>query len=120
MTRMEVLQYAGEQFGSEPEFLWAKYPGYCVLRHTNNKKWYAVLMDVPREKLGLPGDGIIDILDVKCDPILLGSLLGTDGFLPAYHMSKSSWVTIRLDGSVSSEEIINLLTISYDLTKNKV
>ena len=120
MDKKGVLQYAQEQFGSEPEYLWAKYPAYCILRHINNRKWYAALMDVPRNKLGLSGNGGVEILDVKCDPILLGSLLGTSGFLPAYHMSKSSWVTILLDGSVPDDEIIHLLTISYDLTKRKV
>lgn len=117
MDKKAVLQYAHAQFGSEPEYLWAKYPTYCILRHTNNRKWYAALMEVPRNKLGLPGDSAIEILDVKCGPALLGSLLETNGFLPAYHMSKSSWVTILLDGSVPDGEITNLLTISYDLTK---
>ena len=76
-------------------------------------------MNVSKRKLGLPEDKAVEILDVKCDPILLGSLLGREGFLPAYHMSKSSWVSILLDGSVPPEEIRDLLTISYDLTKKK-
>lgn len=29
-------------------------------------------------------------------------------------------ITICLDDTVSDEDIINLLTISYDLTKNKI
>lgn len=119
MDRMDILHFAREEFGSEPEYLWAKYPDYCVLRHTSNQKWYAVIMNVSKRKLGLIEDEVIDILDVKCDPILLGSLLGRKGFLPAYHMSKSSWVSIVLDGSVPPEEIRDLLTVSYDLTKKK-
>jgi len=119
MDKVGVLKYAQEQFGAEPEYLWAKYPTYCVLRHINNRKWYAALMDVSAAKLGLAGDRVAEILNVKCSPVLLGSLLETKGFLPAYHMSKSSWVTILLDGSVPDSEITNLLTISYDLTKGK-
>lgn len=119
MNKKELLQYVQDQFGAEPEYLWAKYPTYCVFRHVQNRKWFAVAMDVPKSKLGLPGDEIAEILVVKCDSILLGSLLGTKGFLPAYHMSKASWITILLDGSVSDEEMINLLTISYDLTNGK-
>lgn len=119
MDRENVLRYARERFGSEPEYLWVKYPGYCVLRHTNNRKWYAAVMDVPRNKLGLSGDSTVDILNVKCDPILLGSFLGTSGFLPAYHMNKSNWVSVLLDGAVPDETIVNLLDISYDLTTGK-
>ena len=119
MDRERVLRYARERFGSEPEYLWAKYPTYCVLRHGGNRKWYAAVMDVPRNKLGLPGTDAVEILDVKCDPRLLGSLLETEGFLPAYHMNKSNWVTILLDGSVPDGEIQNLLALSYDLTRGK-
>lgn len=119
MDRRGILKYAQEQFGSEPEYLWTKYPSYCVLRHINNRKWYAAIMDVPKSKLGLSGDEVIEILDIKCGSILLGSLLGKKGFLPAYHMCKSSWITVLLDGSVPDDEIINLLTISYDLTKKQ-
>ena len=116
MDKKAVLQYVQDQFSAEPEYLWAKYPTYCVFRHVHNRKWFAVVMDVPKSKLGLSGNELVEILVVKCDPILLGSLLGKNGFLPAYHMSKSNWVTILLDGSVSDEEMISLLTISYDLT----
>ena len=117
---VRITQYAREQLGAEPEYLWAKFPSYFILRHANNRKWFAVSGDVERKKLGLPGEDSVRILVVKCDPILLGSLLGTKGFLPAYHMSKANWVSICLDDTVSDEEVINLLTLSYDLTKNKI
>ena len=53
------------------------------------------------KKLGLPGEDSVRVLVVKCDPILLGSLLGTKGFLPAYHMSKANWVSICMDDTPS-------------------
>ncbi len=115
MDRRKLLQYALDQFGDEPEYLWSKYPTYCVLRCTVSQKWYAAVMEVPRARLELPGGGMVDILDVKCDPILLGSLLGTPGFLQAYHMSKSSWVTILLDGTVPAGTVQELLHISRSL-----
>ena len=119
MDRADILRYVRGQFGSEPEYLWAKYPTYCVLRHPDSRKWYAAVMDVPRNKLGLPGDEAAEILNVKCDPRLLGPLLETKGFLPAYHMNKSNWVTILLDGSVPDREVRSLLTLSYGLTGGK-
>ena len=114
--RNELIRYAGETFGSEPEYLWARTPEAFILRHAAGGKWYAVVMSVRRDRLGLAGEDPADILNVKCGELLLGSLLGRPGFLPAYHMSKSQWVSILLDGTVPAEEIRDLLNISFDLT----
>lgn len=64
-----------------------RYPKYVVLRHSNDKKWYAVIMNVLRNKLGLEGEEGVDILDVKADPIMAGSFLLEKGILPGYHMN---------------------------------
>ena len=119
-ARDAILQYAQDQFGAEPEYLWAKFPSTAVLRHSNNSKWYALFTNVSRRKLGLPENEPIDVLVVKCDPILIGSLLAKPGFLPGYHMSKTTWITILLDGTVPTDEILTLLDLSYDLTKTKI
>ena len=111
-----VLRYALEKWGTEPEYLWKKYPNYAILRQANNKKWYAAILEVPKSKLGLSGEGMIDILDVKCDQRMIGSLLGSIGYLPAYHMNKSSWITILLDETLPNEEIFQMLDISFALT----
>ena len=117
--RNEIFQYAKERFGTEPEYLWMKFPNYAVLRNSNNSKWYAAIMDVQKQKLGLKGKEYVDILVVKCDPIMIGSLLNSKGYLPAYHMNKSTWITILLDGSISKDEIFNLIDLSYEMTQKK-
>lgn len=117
--RDSLLEYARKQYGVEPEYLWKKYPNYAVLRHPDNRKWFAVIIDVPREKLGLAGSDYVDIVDVKCAPVMIGSLRETPGYLPAYHMNKENWLSILLDGSVPVEEICKLLDLSFDLTKKK-
>ena len=66
---------------------------------------------------GLAGNQIIDILNVKSDPLLIGSLRSKQGYFPAYHMNKEKWVSIALDGSVPDDEIKNLLDMSYKLTR---
>lgn len=114
MTRQEVFDYAKQQYGTEPDYPWMD--ANAVLRHLGSNKWYAVILEVRWEKLGLDGDGVVDILNVKCDPILIGSLRLKPGFHPAYHMNKEKWLTIRLDGSVSSAEIQDLIEMSYQLT----
>ena len=61
-----------------------------MFRPPGNRKWFAIVMDVPDEKLGLEGDAIADIVNVKLDPGLVDELSTRDGFLPAYHMNKNS------------------------------
>lgn len=115
----DVLDYAANTYGVEPDYPFSSAPTYAVLRHLSNRKWFALIGDVRRDKLGLSGEGKVDIINVKCDPILSGSLLMQEGYYPAYHMNHESWITILLDGTVSLEEICQLLDISYELTMVK-
>lgn len=73
-------------------------------------------MRVPKSKFGIKSDNAVDILNLKSDPILIGSLRLKYGFFPAYHMNKEKWITIFLDGTVPKNEICDLLDLSYDLT----
>ena len=116
-TAREVLKYAEEYLGAKPEYLW-KNSENAVLRHSGGK-WFAALINVKREKLGLTGEGNIEIIDLKCDSVMIGSLLRDKGYYPAYHMNKEHWVTVLLDGTVQSAEIIPLLELSFNLTAVK-
>lgn len=119
MDRNALLDYALSRYGAEPEYLWANLPDAYVLRHQNNRKWFAVGMAVPREKMGLSGEGSVEVLDLKCGPLLGGSYVGRPGILPAYHMNKEHWLSLLLDGTADDGDIRELLEISYDLTKGK-
>lgn len=112
--RERVMQYTQDRYGTEPEYLWKKYPSYAIFRQPASKKWFAAVMALPRNRLGLAGDGEIDVMDLKCGPLMVGSLLAQDGFLPAYHMSKSSWISVLLDETVPDGQIYPLLELSYD------
>lgn len=117
--REQVFTYAMKKYQTSPEYLWLKFPNYAVLRHKENRKWYGVIMNIPRKKLGLNGDGDIDILEVKCDPLMSGSMVMNDGILPAYHMKKGNWISILLDGTLDMDQIIMLLDMSYQNTLDK-
>ena len=117
IEREEILAYVKEKFDTEPDYPWFKYPDYAVLRHKGGGKWYGLIMNVPRIKLGLTGEGSAEILDLKCDPELNSLLRSQQGTLSAYHMNKKHWITIVLDSSFNKEEIYNLINLSYDLTK---
>lgn len=112
--RQRIMEYIQNRYAVEPEYLWARYPNYAVFRQPATRKWFAAIMDVARKSLYLDGDGTADVMDLKCGPVLVGSLLAQDGFPPAYHMSKSSWISVLLNDTVSDEEIYPLLELSYD------
>ncbi len=120
MQRAELENYILETYPARADHPWIKYPNYEVFRHSGSGKWFALLMDVPKRKLGLSEEGVLDVVNVKCDPIMIGSLLPEPGFFPAYHMSKGSWITIALDGSAEEETVKLLLDRSFDLTNAKV
>ena len=114
---MNLLSYIEEIYGVTGEDLFVKYPSFRVFRHRSNRKWFAVIMDIPREKLGLPGGGDIHVANVKCDTRLIGNFREEKGIFPAYHMSKAHWLTVALDGTVEEDTIKFLIDMSYDLTK---
>ena len=114
---MNVQNYIEEAYGAVGENLFAKYPDFQVFRHTGNRKWFAVIMQIPGEKLGLSVTDRIRVVNVKCDTRLIGSFRQETGIFPAYHMSKAHWLTVALDGTVDEDKIKFLLDMSYDLTK---
>ena len=94
MTRQELFTWIRQQYGTEPEYPW--HDRNAVLRHKDNNKWYGVVLEVSADKLGLPEAGIVDVLNVKSDPLLIGSLRQQYGYFPAYHMNKEKWLSIQL------------------------
>ena len=120
MTRDELQRYIFDHYSTEPDYPWADAPNHAVFRHGGNRKWFALMMEVPRDKLGLAGTEKLDIVNFKCDPVMIASLRGETGIFPAYHMNKASWITVALDGSVPVETIELLLDVSYELTKPKI
>lgn len=117
MNKEELLAWVLDTYGTEPDYPWDG--TNAVLRHADTRKWYAVVLAVPEQKLGFPGDRIVDVLNVKCDPLLIGGLRQQPGYAPAYHMNKDSWISILLDGTVPAEEIQSLVEFSYQLTRKK-
>lgn len=118
MNRAQFIDYIREQFGAEPEYPWKQWANYAVFRHSDNQKWFALVMDVPDEKLGIEGEKIVDVVNLKLDPDFIDELTrNKKGYLPAYHMNKRSWVSILLDGSVSADDIKPLLAESFEKTR---
>lgn len=120
MDKDRLLQYAQEKYEAKPDFPWRKYPSYFVLRVNDNcNKWYALFMKISQRKLGLNSDEMVDVVNLKCVPELIGSFIDYKIYFPAYHMNKEHWLSILLDNSSSDKNIYNLLDMSYDLVSKK-
>lgn len=117
--REEIFNYIKNKYNELPEYLWSKYPNYAVLKHNENNKWYAIIMDVEKEKLGLVGKDKIDIIDMKCYPDMIGNLRKEQDVFPAYHMNKEYWISIALNGNFKKEKLFDLIDISYEITSGK-
>lgn len=62
---------------------------------------------------------MIDIVNVKAEPVLISGLWNTPGFYPAYHMNKTNWITIALDGTAPDDMVKMLVNMSFEETRKK-
>ena len=117
MNRTELENYISETFSATGEQFFAKYPSFRVFRHLDNRKWFAVIMDIPRKNLGMPGEGEISVVNLKCDTRLIGSFREEPGIFPGWHMNKAHWLSVAPEECVDDEKIKFLVDMSYELTK---
>ena len=119
MDSKELIAHVRDACGAEPEYLWPDYPDTFVFRHAENRKWFGVVMEVERAKLGLAGNGKVALLDVKTGPLLGGSYLGQPGIVRAWHMNKTHWLGVLLDGSAPAATVRELVDLSFSLTDQR-
>ena len=117
----EVIAYVRKKYGDELEFLWQKFPKNAIWRNKDNQKWYAALLAVPRNKLvGQTSEKEVEIIDIRFQKNeALEFAESNDNVFPGYHMNKNNWVTIILDGSMATEQILELLDQSYRISLKK-
>lgn len=118
--RDQLFGYIEDKYKARPEYLWRRFPGYAVFRHADNNKWFAASMDISADKLGIDSSKNVDILNIKvADPVLADLLLQQPGFFRGYHMSKGSWISVLLDGTVPLSDIKGLVEASYNATASR-
>ena len=120
MNRSEVEKFIHQNFGGiAQDYPWPDSPEYTVFRHVDNHKWFALIMTVQYTTIKVNQTGTVDILNLKCDPDLIDDLIKAPGILPAYHMNKRHWITIRLDQFENLDLLGSLIDKSYGLTSKK-
>ena len=118
--RETIFAYIKKKYKVSPEYPWAKYDDNAVFRHSDNKKWFALVMGVEKDKLGLSGAEYVDVINLKIDDMMFRDILvQQEGILPGYHMNKEHWITVLLDGTVEEAKVYDLIDASFLATASK-
>ncbi len=112
----EIIKYIYQKYNDKLEFLWEKFDDNAICRNKQNNKWYAVFLKISEKKLGLESDNQVEIIDLRYQKEKIENLLKNKNIFPGYHMNKKSWITLKLDNSLTTKEIYNLIDNSYKLS----
>ena len=116
MTRQELLEHCLNTYNTSPDYPFEEDFETAVMRHTDNRKWYAIVMNVSRRKFGFESDEVIDVVNLKLPTEMYGSFGAADGVYPAYHMNKLHWISVLLPDA--PEDIVQfLVNVSFEATK---
>ena len=113
-----ITSLINEKYEVLPEFLWDKFPGFGVFRNARSNKWFGIIMNIDKSKITSGKTGEIEVLNVKLDDDVQ-KYLGLEGIYPSYHLSKKNWISIILDDTLSDEEIMKLVDISFNISNVK-
>ncbi len=114
VTRQQLIDYCLTFSGSYEDYPFTRNTAsmgvWTVMRHHTNRKGFAFIFE---------RGGFVTI-NLKCEPMhadLLRSVYPS--VIPAYHMNKTHWNTVIIDGSIADEEIFSWIRQSYGLTEPK-
>ncbi len=116
-VKEKVIDFMKSRFDSDAEFPWED--ENIIFRVKSSTKWFALIMTIPAERLGLKSKELVDVLNLKHDPLDMQNLYDGKNIFPAYHMNKIHWLTILLDKNIDFAKIMKLVCESYDLVENK-
>ena len=116
MTKQEFFEHCIDTYGTSPDYPFDEDFETAVLRHADNRKWYAIVMRVSRRKFGFESDEVIDVVNMKLPTEMFGSFGADDGVYPVYHMNKLHWISVLLPDA--PDDIVQfLVNVSFEATK---
>lgn len=116
MTKQEFLKHCLDTYGTSPDYPFDDWMESAVLRHEDNRKWYAIVMKVQRRKFGFDSDEPVDVVNLKLPTEMFGSFSEADGVYPAYHMNKLHWISVILP-EAPADVTYFLTKASFEITK---
>jgi len=118
VTKQQFLAYCLDAYCTSPDYPFDEDFKTAVLRHEDNRKWYAIVMRVSRRKFRFDSDEVIYIVNLKLPLEMFGSFGAADGVYPAYHMNKLHWISVLLPDA--ADDLIEfLVNASYEATRDK-
>jgi predicted DNA-binding protein (MmcQ/YjbR family) len=118
MTKQAFLEYCSNTYGTLPDYPFDEDFETAVLRHKDNRKWYAIAMRVSRRRFCEDSDEVVDVVNLKIPLELFGAFDAFGGVYPAYHMNKHHWISVLLP-DVSDDLLRRLVDLSFDATMSK-
>ena len=116
MTKESFFEYCAATYQTVPDYPFDEDFETAVFRHADTRKWYALVMKVPRRKFGIKSDEVIDVVNLKLPTEMFGSFGASDGVYPAYHMNKLHWISVLLPDA--HDDVVQFLTsVSFEATK---
>ncbi len=113
------MAYCLDTYGTSPDYPFDEDFETAVLRHTGNRKWYAIMMRVSRRKFGIDSDEVIEVVNLKLPIEMFGSFGKADGVYPAYHMNKLHWISVLLPDAPN--DVVEFLTnASFEATNTAI
>ncbi len=118
MTKQEFLNVCIDAYKAVPDHPFEDDFVTTVLRHSDTRKWYGIVMEVSRRKFGQDSDEIIDVVNMKLPIEMFGSFGRDVGVYPAYHMNKLHWISVLLPDA--PDDVVKfLIDVSFEATKRK-
>ena len=112
-----ILSYVHKKYKTKEEYPWDDMPEYYTLKV--NGKWYLLYMNIKYESIDKNKKGMVDVINIKLDPIMIEKLIDNKAYFPAYHMNKKYWITILLDNNIDYEVVCTLIDQSFDIVSKK-
>lgn len=119
---VRLSEMINDRLGGVPDFPWTKKGDNDtgVFRHSENKKWYALIINVKEGTVAKNDSNIFkDYINLKINPEDGDKLRMREGIYEAYHMNHKHWISVALDDSLSDEFVFELIENSYRLTMKK-
>lgn len=125
----ELLSYSLQKYATKAEFPWDDLPDYAVLRRSDTKKWYAVIMTVKLSLLSkidcawLPNNSTApattEIVNFHAQSEDIPTILKMQSCYKAYHMNKAHWFTVVLGECSDFKQLHSFIDTSYLLAAKK-
>lgn len=112
-----LTRYMEEKYGTAHEEPWDYLPGYYTFKAPNSGKWYAIIMHLPGNRIGLCGETMVDIINVKIRAERIEGLVDHEHYFPSYHMSKKNWITVLLNEETDMDVLKTLIDDSFQMVE---